>query len=123
MRTHIKIVGWVYIIMSLFGLLGAASILFSGLIGGFFSGSLSGFMIGGAMGVAMAIVLGIKSLFGLIAGFAFLSHRPWARWVLILVSILTLFQFQIGTCIAVYALWVLLNSETQMLFKAQERMA
>ena len=123
MRTHIKVVGWIHICFSFLKLLGAAGILFGGLLGGFFSGSLSTLLVMGASRVAMAIVVGIVGLFGLIAGFAFLSHRPWARYVLILVSIFGLFSWPIGTLFSIYSLWVLFNSETTMLFKAQERMA
>jgi hypothetical protein len=123
MRTHIKVVGWIHICFSILKLLGAVGIMFGGLLGGFFSGSLSTFMISGATGVAMAIVFGIIALFGLIAGFAFLSYRPWARYLLILVSVLGLFSFPWGTIFSIYSLWVLFHSETVMLFKAQERMA
>ena len=42
---------------------------------------------------------------------------------LILVSIFGLFSWPIGTLFSIYSLWVLFNSETTMLFKAQERMA
>ena len=123
MRTHIKVVGWIHICFSLLKLLGAVGILFGGLLGGFFSGSLATLLISGATGVAMAIVFGVIAMFGLIAGFAFLSHRPWARYVLILVSILGLFSWPLGTIFSIYSLWVLFHSETTMLFKAQERMA
>lgn len=123
MRTHIKVVGWVYIIFSILRLLKAASILFGGVLGGLFSGSLGTLIVAGATSMAVAIIIGIMAMFGLIAGFAFLSHRPWARYVLILVSILGLFNWPIGTLFSIYALWVLFNSETESLFKAQERMA
>ena len=123
MRTHIKVVGWAYIIWSCINLLGAASILFTGLFGGFFSGNIGTMVIATASSAAIAIVYGFLALFGIIAGFAFLSHRPWARYVMIIAAILNLFHFPIGTLLSVYALWVLFNSETTMLFKAQERMA
>ena len=123
MRTHIKIVGWAYIIYSCLKLLGAVSVLFTGLLGGLFSGSIGTMLVAGASSAAFAIVFGILALFGIIAGFAFLSYRPWARYLLIIVAALNLFAFPIGTLISIYALWVLFSSETQMLFKAQERMA
>lgn len=122
MRTHIKVVGWAYIILCILRLLGAASMLFGGILGGLFSGSLATLMVAGATGVAFGLVFGIIALFGLVAGFAFLSHRPWARYVLILVSILNLFTWPIGTLLSIYALWVLFNKETEALFRVQERM-
>ena len=123
MRTHIKVVGWIHICFSFLKLLAAAGVLFGGLLGGFMSGSLSTLMISGASSVAIAIVMGVIAMFGLIAGFAFLSYRPWARYLLILVSILGLFNWPLGTLFSIYSLWVLFHSETTALFGARERMA
>ncbi len=118
MRTHIKVVGWSYIIYCALKLLAAAGMLFGGILGGVFSGSLATLLIAGAAGVAFGIVYGVIALFGLAAGFAFLSYRPWARYVLILVSVLNVFSPWLGTALGIYALWVLFNKETVELFRS-----
>jgi hypothetical protein len=123
MRTHIKVVGYAHILYGLLGLLSAAGILFGGLLGGLFSGSLTTLLMAGVSSVVLAIFYGILAMFGLIAAFAFLNHRPWARYVLVLVSILNLFSWPVGTLFSIYALWVLFHRETAAIFRAHEGLA
>ena len=116
MRTHIKVVAIVNILFSALGVLGALSALLGGVFGSFFAGSLSGFVIGGVTSVIMSIVMGAVALFGLISGFGLLNHQQWARYVAIIIAILRLLSFPIGTIFAVYTLWVLFHDETKRLF-------
>jgi len=116
MRTHIKVVAIVNIVLSALGILGAVGVLFGGVFGGVLSGSLGGFLASSTMGVVMAIVSGAFSAFGLIAGFGLLNHQNWARIVAIIVSIFGLLNFPIGTIFSIYTLWVLLNDESKRLF-------
>jgi len=116
MRTHIKIVAVVNILYSALGLLAAAGVLVGGIFSGLFSGGLFSFLAVTVASVVGAVVLGALSLFGVIAGFALLNHRSWARWVIIAVSAMRLFRWPFGTLFGAYSLWVLLNDETQREF-------
>jgi hypothetical protein len=58
----------------------------------------------------------IVSLPGLITGFGLLSYKPWARIVGIVLAVLQLLHFPLGTVFGIYALWVLLNNETERMF-------
>jgi hypothetical protein len=60
-------------------------------------------------------VIGIPSL---IAGIALLKHKSWARIVAIILAILALTSFPIGTAAGVYTLWVLTHKETEQLLGA-----
>jgi hypothetical protein len=117
MRTHIKVVAVVNILLSALGLLGAIGVLFSGVFGSMFSGSLTGFVVGGATSALVSIMLGAVSLFGLISGFGLLNHQQWARYVALVVACFRLFNFPIGTIFGAYTLWVLLNAETKRIFE------
>lgn len=116
MLTHIKVVALVNIFYSALGILGAIAVLFGGLFGGAFSGSLTAFVVAGITSTIIAVVIAAISIFGLIAGFGLLAHKPWARIVLIVVSALRLFRFPFGTLFGAYSLWVLLNAETKAIF-------
>ncbi len=119
MSTHIKVLGWLYIIFGVFGLLGALGVFAGGLLGGLFSGSLSG-AVGGVLGGTIAAVLAVVwSLPGVIAGFGLLQRRPWARIVVIVLSVISLLRFPLGTIIGIYGLWVLLSSEGSGQFQSQ----
>ena len=117
MEQHVKILGWCYIIYSgLFLLLGL--FLFFVISGaGVLSGDRQAMLITGAVGTALGILFVGLSLPGLITGFGLLKFRPWARIVGIILGALNLFNVPIGTILGIYALWVLLNAQTEPLFR------
>jgi hypothetical protein len=53
------------------------------------------------------------------ASLALLNYRPWGRTAVIILSVLRLFAFPLGTIFGVYSLWALLNSETKDIFDSQ----
>ncbi len=116
MRTHIKIVAIVNIFYSAMGILAAVAALFGGMFGGLMSHGLIGLMVGTVSGVVVALLIGALSVFGFIAGVGLLNFRPWARNVVIFVSVLRLFRWPMGTLFGGYSLWVLLNDETRQMF-------
>lgn len=74
--------------------------------------------------IVFAVVLGVSAVFfvigipSLIAGIGLLKQRGWARVLAIIVAILALTSFPIGTAAGVYTLWVLTHKETQQLLGA-----
>lgn len=73
------------------------------------------------MGVLIPIITIISILAAFLAflvGFGLLRRRSWARVVGIIVAILSLLKFPIGTALGIYTLWVLLPSESAMEYEA-----
>ena len=60
-------------------------------------------LVGTSVGLLMA-ALGLPGLF---AGYGLLTRKSWARILAIVVGILSLLNFPIGTAIGIYTLWVL----------------
>ena len=122
MQTHVKVVAVLMIVLSAFGILAAFGMMAAfGLAGGLVGASgdpdaAIALPIIGLTGIAIVIFLLVVSLPGLITGFGLLRLRPWARIVGIVLCVLQLFNFPIGTLVGVYGLWVLLNSETERMF-------
>jgi len=123
MRTHVKVLGALYIALSIFGLLAA---LFLGLIFGTASAvigvnaepkdaaiALPFIGIAGTMVVVFLLALSIP---GLVTGIGLLKFSPWARIVGIVLSVIHLIHIPVGTIVGIYGLWVLLNKETEALF-------
>jgi hypothetical protein len=52
----------------------------------------------------------------IVAGYGLLKWKEWARILTLILSCLAVFNFPLGTAIAVYSFWVLLNNETTPLF-------
>jgi len=61
---------------------------------------------------ALFFVIGIPSL---IAGIGLLKHKHWARVLAIVLAVLALASFPIGTAAGIYTLWVLSHKETEQL--------
>ena len=61
----------------------------------------------------------ILSIPAIIGGIGLLKYRPWARILVLIVSCLDLLNIPIGTAVAVYTFWVLLNDETAKLFETR----
>jgi len=55
----------------------------------------------------VGLLMAALGLPGLLAGYGLLTRKPWARVLAIVVGILSLLNFPIGTAIGIYTLWVL----------------
>ncbi|HUG39148.1 MAG TPA: hypothetical protein VMM12_01620 [Longimicrobiales bacterium] len=110
MRTHVKVLGWLYIILGLLGVLGAM-VAFGVLSGiGLLSGDIEAFGFFALLGGLAGIYLTIISIPNIICGLGLL--RGWRGWVLILaviLAILNLPNFPFGTALAFYTFWVVVR--------------
>jgi hypothetical protein len=106
-RTHVKVLGWLYIILGLLGICGAL-VAFGVLSGiGLLSGDIQAFGVLSLIGGIAGIYLTIISIPNIICGVGLL--RGWRGWVLVLaviLGILNLPNFPIGTILGIYTFWV-----------------
>jgi len=126
MERHIQILGILHIIngvmLLIFGFIGVAILGLLGLVAsaGGHSGHLGASEINltaqGVLGI-LAVVIGmiavVAGLPGIIGGWGLLARKNWARIVVLIVGILNLPNFPLGTALGVYTLWVLLKPESQ----------
>jgi hypothetical protein len=116
MDTHVKILGFIYIIGG--AILVVLGLFLLGVIGG--SGLLSGdrqaIFVTGIVGSALAGFFILLSIPSIIAGIGLLKRREWARILTIILGVLHLLGFPIGTALGVYTLYVLVNDQTKPLF-------
>lgn len=68
------------------------------------------FHAGGWLLHFIAIVVFGRAILSLAVGFALLTRQPWGRIFAIVVAVLTLLKPILGTILAIYTLWVLLES-------------
>lgn len=116
-RTHVKVIAWINIIFGVLYLL-VALLAFTGFfsLGNLVDDDLAESLLnvsGSILGIVL-LALGLPSLIG---GIGLLKYHDWARILIIILSILGLFNFPLGTIFSVYSLWVLFRSDTQQLFK------
>jgi hypothetical protein len=125
MRTHVKVLGVLFIALSALGLLAA---LFLGLLFGTASGLVGlradandaaiALPIIGLAGTMLVVFLIALSVPGLVAGLGLLKFRPWARILAIVMSVINLIHIPLGTIVGIYGLWVLFNKDTETLFSS-----
>jgi hypothetical protein len=116
METHIAILGWVYIIGNAFLLMlgGLGLFFFMGI--GVMSGEMEAAGILTVIGMTGLVFFAALALPGMIAGYGLLKRKSWARILTIVLGVLNLFSFPVGTAVGVYTLWVLLQDSANDFF-------
>jgi hypothetical protein len=104
-----------------FGVLAAMAtftlIVGGGLVGGLISGEQDIVIpITSFVGTAISTWLLLLSVPGIIGGIGVLRHQSWARYMVLVFSILDLFSVPMGTAVGAYSIWVLVQDETTKLF-------
>jgi hypothetical protein len=60
------------------------------------------------------------SIPGLIAGIGLYRRKEWARILTIVISVIILFNFPLGTAIGIYSIWAMVQPETVAAFNRPE---
>ena len=107
MQKHVKILGWLHIILGCIDLVvGMAAFgILSGI--GMLSGDAHAFGVMTLIGSFAGTVMLVMAIPNLICGLGLL--RNWGGWVIVLAVILGLFNlttFPVGTAIALYTFWI-----------------
>jgi len=124
MDKHVTFVGALQIGYNAFGILAAmATFMFivgGGLIGGLISSEEEIIIpITFFVGTAISMWLLVLSVPGIIGGIGVLRRQSWARYMVLVLSILDLFSVPIGTAVGAYSIWVLMQEETAKLFAGE----
>jgi hypothetical protein len=119
LQLHVPVVGWLLIVgHAIFLLVGVfVFVLLTGV--GFASGEREATAILVTVGTAVGLLLVVLGIPGLVAGAGLLARKSWARILAIVVGILGLVNFPIGTVIGVYALFVLMQDAATEYFAPQ----
>ena len=99
MERHLKILGWLWIIFS--------AVVVSATMAGTI---LLLTVADDEKSAGELLFLGLGSLPGIVGGYGLLRRRSWARILVMILAVITLFSP--GVILAAYTLWVLLRSET-----------
>jgi hypothetical protein len=110
LQQHITILGWLYIVgHALFLAVGGfVFLLLTGV--GAATGEAEARTVLVVVGTSVGLLLAALAVPGLLAGYGLLARKPWARILAIVVGILGLVNFPIGTAIGLYTFWVLTQS-------------
>ncbi len=116
LELHVKIVGWLHIFGSgLLVLVGLFLLVFLPGIGAV-SGDPVAVKVLGFVGPAVFFLMAVIAAPGLVAGFGLLKRKSWSRLLGIVVGVLNLVNFPIGTAIGIYTIWVLMQEQASDYF-------
>ena len=69
-----------------------------------------------AFGIFVTAMIAITTIPCLVAGYGLLQRRRWSRVAGLLAGVLNALLFPVGTAVAVYAIWLFLQDETDQCF-------
>jgi uncharacterized membrane protein YozB (DUF420 family) len=115
MNTQVKIVGWLWIVNGMLSILmaiiGLAVINWPGIVPNPRDSLLA------STGALCFFLPGIIAY--VVAGYGLLKYKGWARILAIILAILNLILFPIGTALGIYTLVIMFNDETKALFSGE----
>jgi hypothetical protein len=122
METHVKVLGILNILCGAVGL--TFALFFVVVLGGVSAliaadgdpDAATAISILGATGAFTVALITILSLPGIVIGWGLYRQRAWSRIAGIVLSVLSLVAFPIGTLLGVYGLWVLFSKDTERVF-------
>lgn len=119
MQKHVTAVAALHIGFGIFGIL-------IGLIIFFVLGTVAAFaddpdamIVLPTLGTLVGGLFVLVSLPAVIGGIGLLSHKNWARILILIVSVFDILNFPLGTALAIYSFWALLQDDTVRLFTPQ----
>ncbi len=121
MQLHVPIVAWLLFASHAIFLViaGFIFLLLTGIGVSVHDATVSGVLF--IVGTGVAALLGLLGIPGVIAGVGLLARQTWARILAIVVAVLGLLNFPLGTLIGLYTLWVLLQDTASSYFTRQNQ--
>jgi hypothetical protein len=123
METHVKVIGWLHIVLSALLLVVAGFVFLAVFGGGLISGDRTAFVVTLLVSVCVSGLLFVLAVPGLFAGVGLLQFKPWARILALVLAVFNLLNFPLGTLLGIYTFIVLLTNEGERLFNPVPAMA
>lgn len=120
MERHINVVAALQIGYSILGLaIGIGLFTLFHFIGDFVDDHEAEFVLSIIANVMMVMFV-VLSIPGILAGMGLFKRREWARILTLILSVLHLLSFPIGTAVGIYSIWALVQPENVEAFKNNE---
>lgn len=116
MNTHIKVVGWLWIANGVLSICMATSGLALINTPGTIPDPQDALLV--SVGGLCFFLPGIIAY--VLAGYGLLNFKNWARILAIILAILNLILFPIGTVLGIYTLIIMFNEETKTIFRGED---
>ena len=119
-EKHSRILGILWLVISILGLARGFAIFFGGSIAMHFIPFPMRALIWPIAGMIGVFLLG-TSIAGFFAGWGLLNYRPWARMLTLVLGIISLIHIPFGTALGIYTLWMLLPGGSEREYRRLAR--
>lgn len=119
---HTKMLATLWLILSVVRLFPALGLWFGGSLAMHFVPIPIRFFVWPIAGMIGMFLLA-SAVAGLLAGWGLLNYRPWARILALILGVISLIHFPIGTALGIYTLWVLLPADSERNYRRLAHMA
>jgi hypothetical protein len=121
-KRHIELLGLMFTIYGVMGVIGALVVATIFVGGGMFAGRAAGepdvTLMASAFGTVLTFVILITTIPCLIAGYGLLKRRPWSRVLALVIGIINIPGIPFGTALGIYAIWVLVQDDAVKLLES-----
>lgn len=116
MEKHVNVIAALQIGLSIFGIIiGIVAFVVLRLVGNFVEDPDAQFILPTIANVALVFFI-LMSIPGIIAGLGLFGRKEWARILTLILAVIHLMNFPVGTAVGVYSIWALAQTETIALF-------
>lgn len=116
MATNVKVLGWLYIVLGVLGVLAGAGVLVVLLGTGMLAGEREAMTVLFIVGLVVAAVMTLVSAPGIVVGAGLIKFKAWARVMALVLGFLNLPGFPLGTALGIYTFVSLLNADAEAAF-------
>jgi len=121
LERHVHILGVLWLVISVLRALPGLALLGIGHLGFFRFGFPFSFPFHGGFWApvlgSVGAILTVTAVAGIAAGWGLLDRRPWARTLTIVLGIIKLIEFPLGTALGIYTLWVLASPGAEIEYR------
>ncbi|WP_163718100.1 hypothetical protein [Mangrovibacterium lignilyticum] len=120
MEKHVKIIAILYLVLSFLGLILAFFLYYVLNLVGHITDDPQAGMVLSIVTQVLTVILVASAIPGIIGGLALLRFKEWGRILIIIISIINLLNFPLGTALGIYSIWALVHRETLPLFNKDQ---
>lgn len=112
MKKHFNLLGTLYIVFGLLGVL--VSLGFLNAYFGYWTppGKMKLLFSTSGWGSVLVFLFAVVSLPGIVAGLGLLKEKNWARFLVLVLAFVNLMNLPLGSMLGIYTIWVVLNTES-----------
>jgi hypothetical protein len=115
-EKHIQVLGILYIVSGVLGLLIGGFLFIAVAGGGLISGDSQAIAITSLVAIVLTSIIFVFSIPEIIGGYWLLKRKSWARIMVLVLGFLNLLDIPIGTALGIYTIWVLMKDESAKYF-------